>query len=79
VLKKQHMPWLRRDEDESNGQSTTETPPGDSQRTKTTPKGFEEVISEEPGVLESIHLRVNPCHICIEDAREFPFERNLRE
>jgi hypothetical protein len=39
VLKKPHMPWLRRDEDESNGQSTAETPPGDTEGTQTTSKG----------------------------------------
>jgi hypothetical protein len=63
---------------ESNGQSTCETPSGDSQRNQIVTQGFEEVISEEPKVLESIRLRLNPYHICIEDTRESPFERSPR-
>ena len=68
----------RSDSNESNGQSNRETPPGDTEGTQITSKGFEEVISEEPGVLESIRLQVNPCHTCIEDARESRFERSPR-
>jgi len=76
--RRQLIKWQRSDSNESNGQPTTETPSGDSQRTKATPKRFEEVISGEPGVLESIRLQVNPCHTCIEDVRGSPFERSLR-